>query len=149
MSDYTVNPEKLFKVIAKMSDLQRSAFLLESTIAMINGNLCGDWAEKVIVKRKEDRRASGGYTDEFNQFWAAYPKKVGKGAAMALFKKQGQPLEACLAALEWQVKSKSWQEGYIPNPETYLRQRRYEDEPEVKTKKAGYTDINGQFHEAT
>ena len=146
MSNYTVDPQKLFQEIAKLNDLQRSTFLLESTIAMMNGTLKCEWATKIYAKRTDDRRASGGYTEEFNQFWKAYPKKVGKGAAMQLFKKQGQPLEACLKALEWQVQTKSWKEGYIPNPETYLRQRRYDDEPEIREIKKGYTDLNGIYH---
>ena len=35
-----------------------------------------------------------------------------------------------LKALEWQIDSKKWRDGYIPNPATYLNQGRWEDEPQ-------------------
>ena len=141
MSEYRLDPKKLFHCIAKMNDQKRSAYILESAIKMMNGEAV-EFATRVRGKKE-----TGGYTEEFEQFWKAYPKKVGKGIAMTLFKEQGQPLEQCLAALNWQVKSRSWKDGYIPNPETYLRQRRYEDEAEEAPTKAGYTDMNGQWRE--
>lgn len=141
MSSYTVDPKKLFHCIAKMNDQKRSAYILESAIEMMNGGKV-EFAIKVRGKKE-----TGGYTEEFEQFWKAYPKKVGKGIAMTLFKEQGQPIQECLAALKWQVQSRSWKDGYIPNPETYLRQRRYEDEAEEVTTKAGYIDMNGQYRE--
>lgn len=149
MSKYVVDSKGLFQVLAKMDDKQRSAYIIEATVKMMNGDLDVDWADKHFVKRDGERRTKpvGGYTDEFNTFWQAYPKKVGKGAAMALFKKLGQPLDECLAALKWQTKTRQWKEGYIPNPETYLRQRRFDDEPEIQEKKKGYIDMNGQWHE--
>lgn len=73
--------------------------------------------------------------DSFDRFWAAYPRKVGKGAAVkswARIKKPGEVLTTILAALKWQTRSEQWtRDGgqYIPHPATYLNQRRWEDEP--------------------
>lgn len=67
----------------------------------------------------------------FDAFWSAYPRKVGKGAAMVSWKKFKPPIDAVLAALAWQVGTEQWQKNggqYIPNPATYLNQRRWEDE---------------------
>ena len=64
----------------------------------------------------------------FDDFWNSYPSKVGKGAAEASWKKLRPPLAECLAAIESARKSKKWIEGYIPNPSTWLNQRRWEDE---------------------
>jgi len=64
----------------------------------------------------------------FDDFWNSYPAKVGKGAAEASWKKLRPPLAECLAAIESARKSKKWIEGYIPNPSTWLNQRRWEDE---------------------
>lgn len=69
----------------------------------------------------------------FDRFWSAYPKKAGKGAAQAAFKRiTGVPVDVMLYAIEQQRHSRQWQEDngrYIPNPATWLNQRRWEDEP--------------------
>lgn len=69
----------------------------------------------------------------FDRFWAAYPKKAGKGAAMQAFRRiTGVPVDVMLYAIEQQRHSRQWQEDngrYIPNPATWLNQRRWEDEP--------------------
>lgn len=76
----------------------------------------------------------GGYDDDFSAFWQAYPKKVGKGAAEKAFKKirgAKQLLPAMLSAIAVQAKTDQWQRDngqYIPNPSTWLNQRRWEDE---------------------
>ncbi len=70
--------------------------------------------------------------DDFDVFWAAYPKKVGKIAARKAFAKlRGVPVETLLRALEEQKKSKQWTEAngqYIPDPSKWLNQGRWEDE---------------------
>jgi len=70
------------------------------------------------------------YTPEFEQFWDFYPKKVGKQGTFNAWKKKRPPIDKVMAALKWQIESKQWQEGFIPNPSTYLNQGRWEDEPE-------------------
>lgn len=69
----------------------------------------------------------------FDRFWAAYPKKAGKGAAMQAFRRiTGVPVDVMLYAIEQQRHSRQWQEDngrFIPNPATWLNQRRWEDEP--------------------
>lgn len=75
--------------------------------------------------------------ERFVKFWQAYPKKVGKDAALRAWKKIREPtatLGRILAALEWQVKSEAWTKDsgqYIPNPATYLNQGRWQDEPTI------------------
>jgi hypothetical protein len=70
----------------------------------------------------------------FDQFWTLYPKKVGKGAAIAKWKRIPKPaetLELIKKTLEWQIKSEQWTKEngqYIPNPSTYLNQTRWLDE---------------------
>jgi len=74
----------------------------------------------------------------FSVFWNAYPKKVGKDAALKAWKKIKSPSETLgkiLMALEWQVKSEAWTKDggqYIPNPATYLNQGRWKDEPTTR-----------------
>lgn len=69
--------------------------------------------------------------EEFNTFWAAYPKKNAKLNAQKAFAKVDVPLNVLLDALERQKASWDWQkEGgkYIPLPATWLNGRRWEDE---------------------
>jgi hypothetical protein len=72
--------------------------------------------------------------DVFNSFWRQYPKKVGKGDAEKVWKKipaQKETLELITAALSWQTKSEQWTKDngqFIPNPSTYLNQKRWLDE---------------------
>lgn len=78
------------------------------------------------------------YSTEFERFWSTYPKKTGKGAAYKSWKKQKPSVEDVLAALSWQMKSKQWCDGFIPNPTTYLNQNRWEDEPDVEAPNRTY-----------
>lgn len=68
----------------------------------------------------------------FPSFWAAYPKKLAKPAAEKAFNavKAGNLLANILADVESRKVTDDWQKDggkYIPNPATYLNQRRWED----------------------
>lgn len=72
--------------------------------------------------------------DQFDQFWSAYPKKVGKESARKSWNKIRPNLQDVLKALAWQKESKQWFEKggqFIPNPSTYLNQHRWLDEQPV------------------
>lgn len=79
--------------------------------------------------------AAGTAADHFERFWTAFPKKVGKGAALTAWKKVKRPAETVdliITALSWQVVSPQWTKdngAYIPHPATYLNQQRWLDEP--------------------
>ena len=68
---------------------------------------------------------------DFEKFWSAYPKKVGKSSAKKAFSRVKEPVETLLTAIERQKCSIQWskEDGqYIPNPATWLNQSRWEDE---------------------
>ncbi len=75
------------------------------------------------------------YTPDFEEFWRAYPKKVGKGAAWKSWKRLRPDQETqsdMIRALENQSTSNQWQRErgrFIPNPAAWLNQHRWEDEP--------------------
>ena len=109
-------------------------------------------AEEEKKQKKEPPKSPKGgptYTDEFLAFWAAYPKKVGKGAAWAKWgSRNGTPLPIILSALEKQAKSDQWQKDagqFIPNPATWLHQRRWEDEEATIVRKQA-PSIEGKFY---
>ena len=75
------------------------------------------------------------YTEAFEEFWSAYPKKVGKKEACKAFKKVKEPLAVLLDAIKEQKLSEQWSKDsgrFIPNPATWLNQGRWEDHLERK-----------------
>lgn len=70
----------------------------------------------------------------FEQFWAVYPRKVGKGAARKAWMKLKPTAELfnkIMSAVEAAKKSKQWQKEngqYVPSPSTWLNQSRWEDD---------------------
>lgn len=72
--------------------------------------------------------------DLFEEFWSAFPRKVGRDAAAKAFEKRKPEravLDAMLAALAQQKKSPQWvKDGgeFIPHPATWLNQGRWQDE---------------------
>lgn len=92
--------------------------------------------DKQPTTNKNDKNNKDIYIDHFDAFYKAYPKKVGKGAAQKSFTKlhvNEQLLKDMLLALEKQKTTKQWQDiQFIPNPATWLNQRRWEDELEIQ-----------------
>ncbi len=92
-------------------------------------------------KNEKDKTPSFDVEDAFKQFWAIFPKKVGKLDAKKKFAKamKEATLSELLESLNKQKLSFEWtkQNGrYIPNPATWLNQGRWMDEIEVATPKA-------------
>ena len=82
-------------------------------------------------------------TDHFDTFWTSYPKKVAKATAEKAFKKlkvNDELITKILNSLEIQKQSKQWQDRqYIPNPSTWINQKRWEDEVEEVVRNEGLT----------
>lgn len=78
--------------------------------------------------------------EAFNEFWSAYPKKVGKKEAQKAFAKVPKAeWPKLVPAVEAQKNSKQWQKDdgqYIPHPTTWLNQGRWEDS--VEPNKSAY-----------
>lgn len=72
----------------------------------------------------------------FDDFWEAYPKKKGKGAARKAFEnavKKGVTVDVLIDAVNRQRCGSQWTKDngqYIPYPATWLNQERWEDEPD-------------------
>lgn len=81
----------------------------------------------------------------FDLFWAAYPNKTGKGAAEKSWNKLRPTKELfsqIMEALQKAVRCERWvrENGrYIPNPATWLNQRRWEDEYTAPHVNVGYS----------
>lgn len=122
-----------------------SHWLIQDDINVISDNsLISDQHQNVIGTIPLARSVSVSVSNtEFEQFWNAYPKKVGKGAAETSWSraKINGELTAVLTALDVQKRSEQWQKDsgqYIPNPATWLNQKRWLDgEPG----KSGISDL--------
>lgn len=85
------------------------------------------------IPPKPPRGSVHGFPPRFEEFWEAYPKKVGKDAAARAFAKRSvgsELLASMLEALEWQRSSTAWAKDggqYVPNPATWLNEGRWLD----------------------
>lgn len=76
--------------------------------------------------------------EDFDQFWAIYPKKVAKADARKAWqqtKSVRPPLSDLIIAVQSACKTEQWMRGggqFIPYPATWLRGERWEDVHEVK-----------------
>ena len=80
------------------------------------------------------------YSDDFQEFWKEYPRKVGKGKAWESWQKLNPPLDKCLEVVKAFKESDEWADPkFIPHPTTWLNQRRWDDElPEVSSGRDEY-----------
>jgi hypothetical protein len=91
---------------------------------------------QVVAIEKDDD-----YTAEFLQFWAVYPKKVGKGDAYRKWQgivKSEKKKEQVIKSVQDHKDTERWKEEegkYIPNPATFLHQKRFDDEVISKKQK--------------
>lgn len=85
----------------------------------------------------------------FERFWEAYPRKENRAAAFRAWKKLSPDLELCYVmseALEWQRKTAQWTQDdgqFIPAPASWLRGRRWEDEPGPRDQETRYLEEEG------
>jgi len=85
----------------------------------------------------KNRKEPSIYAEEFETFWKAYPRKVGKGIARNAFLKireqesAAPPLDILLKAVELYKRSVT-DVKYFCHPTTWLRQERWNDELEVE-----------------
>ena len=90
--------------------------------------------EYSIEEYRREEKSIVHTTGDFSLFWKEYPKKIGKGAAEKAWQKMKPPIEDVLNAIRVQRQTDQWLKNkgqFIPNPATWLNQKRWEDEVEV------------------
>lgn len=77
----------------------------------------------------------------FEEFWQAYPRKIGKGAARKAWEKavEKSPPYEIMAGVEKFKRAKPWRGDlqFCPHPTTWLNQERWEDEYEAERDHTG------------
>lgn len=82
-------------------------------------------------------RGADALEERFDRFWAQYPRKVGKGAALKAWKQIGPDdalTDRMLAAIAVQARQAQWRKDngqFVPHPATWLRRMQWEDEPDA------------------
>lgn len=93
-------------------------------------------------------------SDRFDEFWDVYPRRAAKANARKSWEKLSPDDALCnliLSAVQRQKRSAQWmkEDGrYIPNPNTWLDQRRWEDELPEQTKQEPASFETNEFFEA-
>lgn len=101
----------------------------------------------VIVREEGDARGNE-YPVAFEAFWKAYPRKIGKKAALKAWSnaKDRPAIETILSAIALQSGSDQWKKDagqFIPHPSTWLNQGRWHDEVGAgKSIAANYDDAS-------
>lgn len=86
--------------------------------------------ENGAVAQKSDGVPAG-----FEVFWAAYPNRTEKKAAVAAWRTLNPDAglqQVIVSAVEAQQRSRKWQEGFVKAPHRWLRDRNWEDEIPVE-----------------
>jgi hypothetical protein len=116
-------PDPPSTCVADAKQTQSNAHLDVSVFGVVSEDVDGNAAAPV-----------GAAPEYFDEFWKAYPNKVGKDAARKAFDKRKVTralLDEMLAAIARQRQSKQWADDggkYIPHPSTWLNEGRWMDE---------------------
>ncbi len=116
----------------------------------VNIETIGITDSKPLSPKVED---AGPVTDiqqkRFDEFWAVYPKKVGKKDALKAFKNakvDSELFDKIMTAIGRARTTEQWQRDngrYIPNPSTWLNQGRWDDEYKEANTNGEYRSIVG------
>lgn len=110
----------------------------------VSEDVSGDVSDKRRIREDKEKiknntpltpQGGNAVPADFNSFWTAYPRKIGKAAALKAWRKVKPPLAQALKAISTQKQSDQWRKDggqYIPNPATWINQGRWEDEPMAK-----------------
>lgn len=124
--------------------LDDASNVLADASALLSSSLISSVSKGSMRGRREDPEKL-----DFASFWKAYPRKVGKGAALEAWQKAKPPIDKCLATIKWQAQSESWRKDsgqFVPHPATWINQERWMDEPETQNEKRGVSNPVAKFN---
>lgn len=138
-----VNGVKYCSYCTKLNDTQRYSTVMDGNVPS-GDNMSPGWGQYVPgggdnmspnnkERNNRDIKERESKEKEFDQFWAAYPRKINKQDARRAFEKAEVDIDTLLSSLERHKRSKQWSESngkYIPHPATYLNKQKWEDELE-------------------
>lgn len=104
-----------------MKNLKASASLEQGSIEPYSNS------NSISNSNSNSKNKTRAYSEQFEQWWNIYPRKVGKKAAYSSYRRCGVGNDVLIPAVQTQVESDEWKGGFIPNPATWLNQGRWED----------------------
>lgn len=130
------NPIPVREVFEKCSDDTQALLLLRSSKVPETSPhpTHAGGRERLTANGYRQEATAHGLRERFAEFWAAYPKKVGKDSAWRAWQKRrpdADLLALMLTAVAEQAGTLQWtRDGgqYIPHPSTWLNQGRWQDE---------------------
>lgn len=105
---------------------------------MVDVHLHNIYKSKDLISQ-ETLNNSRNITTSFDIFWNAYPVKVNKKRCMELWKKINPDdalLQKMLESIERWKKTRRWKEGYVKDPDTWLRNENWNDVPDEPNPKS-------------
>jgi hypothetical protein len=89
-------------------------------------------------------------SNDFDLFWAAYPRRAGKSQARLAWKKAAKTVDArvIIAAAERFALDPNREDQYTPHPTTWLNQGRWDDDP-LPAKGSKFHDTMTEIYAAT
>lgn len=81
--------------------------------------------------RKRTKEEMSQMRERFDEFWIAYPRKVGKQNCIKWWERHdidSKTLRLMVDSVIRYRETNQWKTGYIPNPQTFLNGQRWEDD---------------------
>lgn len=123
--EFNVDPEEDSR--KKNAERQRRYREKQASKNNANGNVTVTSESNVREEKRRISKPSANSDPRFEEFWSAYPRKVGKGNAEKSWSKVCHEFDAIMAALK--VQTQAWTDPqYIPHPATWLNGKRWLDE---------------------
>ena len=112
-----------------------------------DSNVLADCKQSAIAETETELETeTEHWSKAFDRWWSEYPKKVGKKPCRAIWKRIKPDADGLIYDVKQRIEmDDQWRRGFIPNPQTYLNQERWQDEI-IQAKPSEYAkpDIQSQ-----
>ena len=121
-----ISESKLKQSLNKLNN-----WLIQDDINVISNCHQLDIPETETETETEIEKETYSCANDFETFWANYPKKKSKGDALKAWKAKKPRIDDVMFALSWQKESNDWNKSngqFIPYPASYLNSEGWKDE---------------------
>lgn len=96
-------------------------------------------------KETKNKEQDSSILCDFDQFWKAYPNKKAKPQALKAYAKALEKTDhaTLVAAVHAQRGWRTWIDGFVPHPATWLNAERWTDEPDANAGQASHAKPSG------